>query len=278
MRLRPGRFSNRPYDALRNITKRFFPPSPAIAARAVREPPLRSVTKHYETSRNTTERPACPNAFIIPSFSVDILWTRGYALVGRIANRPYESGIMPYDPEIHHRRSIRLRGYDYSQPGEYFVTICTEGKEHLLGQVVEGEMHRNEWGDSVARCWKWLTRRYSHVGLDAWIIMPNHLHGIIVITDGTGGSATAPHVQSLAKAVEGGSRTAPTKRKPLGSLVGAFKTVSTEDVNALRGAPNRTLWQRDFYDHIVRDEDELNKIREYIQTNPLRWATDPELI
>jgi len=99
---------------------------------------------------------------------------------------------MAYDPDIHHRRSIRLRGYDYSQPGSYSVTLCTEGKEHLFGQIVEGEMHRNEWGDCVARCWKWLAQQYPYVKLDEWTIMPNHLHGIIVITDGGGGSRTAP--------------------------------------------------------------------------------------
>ena len=90
---------------------------------------------------------------------------------------------MPYDPEIHHRRSIRLRGYDYSQPGKYSVTICTQNKEHLFGEVVEGEMHRNELGEYVALCWEWLPRQYPYVDLDEWIVMPNHLHGIIVITD-----------------------------------------------------------------------------------------------
>jgi putative transposase len=164
---------------------------------------------------------------------------------------------MPYDPEIHHRRSIRLKGYDYSQPGSYFVTICTEGKEHLFGQVVEGEMHRNELGDCVARCWKWLAQQYPYIDLDEWIIMPNHLHGIIVIADRAGASRTA-------------------KRKTLGRLVGAFKTVSTADSNELRGAPTHPLWQRDFYDHIIRNDDELNKIREYIRTNPLQWASDPD--
>ena len=94
---------------------------------------------------------------------------------------------MPYDPKIHHRRSIRLRGYDYSQPGKYSVTICTQNKEHLFGQVVEGEMHRNELGEYVALCWEWLARQYSYVNLDEWIVMPNHLHGILVITDGRGG-------------------------------------------------------------------------------------------
>ena len=166
---------------------------------------------------------------------------------------------MPYDVAIHHRRSIRMRGYDYSQPGSYYVTLCTEGKEHLFGQIVEGEMHRNECGDCVARCWQWLAKQYPYIDLDEWIVMPNHLHGIINITDS-----------------RGGSRTALTKRKTLGSLVGAFKTVSTEDINQLRGTPTRTLWQRDFYDHIIRNEDELNKIREYIRTNPLQWASDPD--
>src|SRR5215471_8791367 len=95
--------------------------------------------------------------------------------------------------------------------------------------------------------------------------MPNHLHGIVVITD-RGGSDTT----------EGGSRAAPTRRKPLGRLIGAFKTVSTDRINETRATPGRLLWQRDFYDHIIRDEDELNTIREYIRTNPLGWNTDPE--
>ncbi len=122
-----------------------------------------------------------------------------------------------------------------------------------------GEMRRNEFGDAVALCWEWLARKYLHVFLDEWIVMPNHLHGIIEIRDGMGGSQTAP-----------------TKRKPLGGLVGAFKTVSTDQFNQMRGTPGAQLWQRDFYDHIVRNEDELNKIREYIRTNPLRWGFDPD--
>jgi REP element-mobilizing transposase RayT len=182
---------------------------------------------------------------------------------------------MPYDPKIHHRRSIRLRGYDYSQPGIYSVTICSQNKEHLFGQVVEGEMHRNDLGEYVALCWKWLARRYMYVELDEWIVMPNHLHGILVITDGRGGSRTAPTNMRAATA-GGASRSAPTKRKPLGRLVGAFKTVSTDQFNEMRGTAGGQLWQRDFYDHIIRNEDELNKIREYIRTNPLRWGSDPE--
>jgi REP element-mobilizing transposase RayT len=166
---------------------------------------------------------------------------------------------MAYDPEIHDRHSIRLRGYDYSQPGRYYVTICTQNKEHRFGEVVEGEMHRNELGDYVGRCWQWLAQQYPYVVLDEWIVMPNHLHGIIVITG-----------------CRGASRSAPTKRKPLGRLVGAFKTVSRGRINQMGGTAGRALWQRDFYDRIIRSERELNSIREYIRTNPPRWASDPE--
>jgi REP element-mobilizing transposase RayT len=105
-------------------------------------------------------------------------------------------------------------------------------------------------------CWKWLAKQYSYVDLDEWIVMPNHLHGILVITN----RMPPP----------------PLKRKTLGRLVGAFKTVSTDWRNQQRGTPGAPMWQRDFYDHIIRDEDELNKIREYIRTNPLRWESDPD--
>ena len=95
---------------------------------------------------------------------------------------------------------------DYSQPGSYYVTICTEAKEHLFGRIVEGDRHRNELGDYAALCWEWLARQYPYVDLDEWIIMPNHLHGIIVITDRPGSETTG-----------GGSRTAPnnTTEPPL---------------------------------------------------------------
>ncbi len=170
---------------------------------------------------------------------------------------------MKYDSEIHDRRSIRLRGYDYSQAGAYFVTVCTSNGEHLLGEVTEGVVRLNEYGQMAALCWQWLARRYAHVDLDEWIVMPNHLHGIIVITD---------------DGRRGGSRTAPTrtviKRKPLGRLIGAFKTVSIQRINAIRNTPGARVWQRNYYEHIVRNEDELNKIREYIGTNPLRWGSE----
>jgi REP element-mobilizing transposase RayT len=168
-----------------------------------------------------------------------------------------------YDPEIHHRRSIRMRGYDYAQPGAYFVTVCTQDNRHLFGDVVEGQMRLNESGETVRACWLWLAKRYSHVELDEWIVMPNHIHAIVRIHDRRGGSGTAPG---------GASRCAPTK--PLGRLIGAFKTVSTKRFNEIRGTPGTVVWQRNYYEHIIRNEDECEKIREYVRRNPLLWACD----
>ncbi len=100
---------------------------------------------------------------------------------------------MIYDPQKHHRRSIRLRGYDYSQAGAYFVTICTRNHESIFGQIMEGEMILNEYGQVMTECWIWLAKQFAYLDLDEWVVMPNHLHGIIIITDARrGGSRTAP--------------------------------------------------------------------------------------
>lgn len=168
---------------------------------------------------------------------------------------------MTYNPDIHHRCSIRLKGYDYSQPGAYFVSICTQNRECLFGDMVDGEMVLNDAGRMVSETWEWLATQYDHVELDEWVIMPNHMHGIIVIV-GIG---------------RGGSRTAPTeKRKPIGRLIGAFKTVSTKRINEIRKTHGAILWQRNYYEHIIRNENELNRIREYIVNNPMKWELDRE--
>ena len=184
---------------------------------------------------------------------------------------------MLYDRNKQHRRSIRLPGYDYRSAGAYFVTICVQGGECLLGEAVDGEMRLSEWGQSAAESWTWLGAQYSYVSLDAWVIMPNHLHGIIVVQDddapgvgegrggGGGGRARPPPPPTDAT---------PAKRKPLGRLVGAFKTVSTKRINQLRDMPGTQVWQRNYWEHVIRDEESLNRIREYIQNNPARWSED----
>jgi putative transposase len=181
--------------------------------------------------------------------------------------------LMAYDPKKHHRRSIRLCGYDYAQTGLYYVTLCTQDRQHLFGAVVNGEMQPGPAGLIAGECWEWLAARYDHVALDQWVVMPNHLHGIIALTDQMGTHVTGE------SACRGGSQTAPTgdaKRKPLGRLIGAFKTVSTKRINELRGTPGAPVWQRDFFEHIIRDDNALNRIRQYIQDNPANWAFDTD--
>ena len=134
-------------------------------------------------------------------------------------------------------------------------------------------MELNEWGLVAAETWLWLAEQYQYVELDEWVVMPNHMHGIIVIVDDSnmrrGRSRTTP------------TRTTPTrianptpKRKPLGRLIGAFKTVSTKRINAMENTPGRSIWQRNYYEHIVRDERGLDAIRGYIAANPRRWESD----
>jgi REP element-mobilizing transposase RayT len=161
---------------------------------------------------------------------------------------------MTYDPSLYNRHSIRLPHYDYSQNGAYFVTLVCRNREPLF----ENERYKA----IVEEAWQWLDTQYVYVNLDKSIVMPNHLHGIILIYD---------H--------EGGSRAAPTDaiiHKPLGQLIGAFKTLSTKHINALRSTPGAPVWQRNYYEHIIRGEDELDRVREYIANNPLHWDENPE--
>jgi len=152
---------------------------------------------------------------------------------------------------------VRLDGYDYSSEGLYFVTICTDGRAPLFGEILDGRMILNASGSFVDEIWRGMFRFWEDS--DTWIVMPNHLHGIIAITD----------------IVAGGSRTAPTK-KPLGRSVGAFKTASTNRINEIRGTRGAAIWQRSFYEHIIRDERSLQRIVAYIQDNPMGWEADPE--
>ena len=166
-----------------------------------------------------------------------------------------------YDSNLHHRRSIRLKGYDYTRDGAYYVTIVAHKRRILFGDVIDGEMRLNDTGQLIVNAWEWLAMRHSYVELDSYIVMPNHLHGIIVVTADT---------------CRGDSRIAPTKRKPLGRLVGAFKTVTTKRINLARGTPGQPLWQRNYYEHVIRNDEEWNRVREYIAGNPTQWEIDPE--
>jgi REP element-mobilizing transposase RayT len=180
---------------------------------------------------------------------------------------------MPFDPQRHHRRSIRLKGYDYSQAGAYFVTICAQNRECLFGEIVDGEMRLNGQGEIVIACWDNLPCHFPHIELDAFVVMPNHVHGIIVIAYDTGGGRGKAFANPSKCCV-------PTKRgSPGGSLcavVQNFKSISTRKINQQRDARGAPVWQRNYYEHIIRDERELDRIREYIAANPAKWDEDTE--
>lgn len=173
---------------------------------------------------------------------------------------------MAYDSSKPHRRSIRLKGYDYSRPGEYFVTLCTEHREMLFGEIVNGEMRLNPFGEIVQSCWDDLVDHYAHVELDAFMIMPNHVHGIIRLTD----------VNVGADMVGAGLKPAPARRHGLPEIVRAFKTFSARRINVLRQTEGITVWQRNYYEHIIRSDIEWNAIAGYIENNPANWNVDSD--
>ncbi len=184
---------------------------------------------------------------------------------------------MPYDPSKHHRRSIRLRGYDYSQAGVYFVTICAQNRECLFGDIAEGsEMELNDAGAMIVRWWDELANKFPTFEPDAFVVMPNHIHCIVVIND----VGTVNVGATLRGRPDGGQphRAAPT-RPTLGDMMDWFETMTTNEyirgVKQLGWKPfDKKVFQRNYYEHIIRNERELNAIREYIANNPANWAAD----
>jgi REP element-mobilizing transposase RayT len=171
---------------------------------------------------------------------------------------------MKYNPKKHRRKPTRLRGYDYSQPGMYFVTLCVHGRECLLGNVLDGEMVLSDIGMIAHQAWLWLQERFHLITVDPFCIMPNHTHAIIQIHDTrcSGGLQTAT--------------TKPVESKTLGRLVGAYKTHSTVAINQNRNTVRALFWQRSFYDHIICNDGELQSIQEYIFNNALKWEMDQD--
>ena len=193
-----------------------------------------------------------------------------------------------------HRRSIRLHGYDYGQAGAYFVTIVTHERACLFGQIVDGQMQLNAAGMVAHDCWLAIPDHFPFVELDAHIIMPNHVHGIIVIADDSNENATTiagagntsdngvgakdfsplppgvPHLPTSAPP----SQSFRSPSKTVGSIVRGFKIGVTKWVRT--NTDVYAVWQRNYYDHIIRNETSLNRIREYILTNPSRWSIDSE--
>ena len=184
---------------------------------------------------------------------------------------------MPYDPERHLRRSIRLKDYDYSQAGAYFVTVCTHGQECLFGEIEDGIMCLNPLGLIVRACWDNLPNHYPNVELDAFTVMPNHVHGIVVLAD-PGVGARLPRPNESLRPDRAGEPCPYTRivTPALGHIVAYFKYQSAKRINRLRGTAGFRVWQRNYYEHIIRSQKSLDAIRRYIEDNPIQWPFDPE--
>lgn len=198
---------------------------------------------------------------------------------------------------MHHRRSIRKAEYDYSQPGYYFVTICTRGKETWLDDIASGVVLLSPSGKEVSTCWETIPEHHLHVSLDTWVIMPNHVHGILHIIGRTENTACM-HLCEVEDCSQMGkdvvcsqmgeeeylfaptSDTHPHGTVPgsLGAVIQSFKAETTRRINKLndlQGSGN-SIWQRNYYEHIVRNARELAAIRTYILDNPANWLRDAE--
>jgi putative transposase len=191
-------------------------------------------------------------------------------------------------PQEFHRRSLRLKGFDYSSSGAYFITVCTQNRIGLFGEIIrragsgispgwaDNQMELNEADHMITRVWNLLPEYYVQIDIDAFVVMPNHVHGIIIITtdNDIGCRLTQAGVSGQTQ------RFAPTS---LPEVVKSFKSYTTR--KHMDGVKNcdwkpfdGKLWQRNYYEHIIRDDDDLNRIREYIQYNPTNWEKDEEFI
>ncbi len=221
-------------------------------------------------------------------------------------------GNLGYDPKIHDRKSIRLEGYDYAGEGSYFVTICTKGRDHSFGKIVKGEMMLSPMGQIVCECWLGLPNHFSNVTLDEFQIMPDHFHGIVVIwgnqcgemvqrrdlinqIPGSIGVNQIPteSIQSNQIAADtgidnnipmgideshfGAAVDWPLMKNPnqtLGKIIRHFKAKATKKIHD--AGLIDFGWQGKFYDHIIRGQEDLDRIRDYIRKNPSNWSTDEE--
>jgi putative transposase len=179
-------------------------------------------------------------------------------------------------PNIHHRHSVRLQGYDYSKTGAYFITICTKDRECLFGDIVNGKMLLNEAGKMIQMSWQDLLTRFDNMVIDESVVMPNHVHGLVMLSC-RGEACLRP--QSSVNQGDHKDRPYGTQPHSIGRIVQAFKSITTHKyIQGVRHSswlpfPSK-LWQRNYWDHIIQDESELETIREYIVNNPALWESD----
>ncbi|MCE2719943.1 MAG: transposase [Dolichospermum sp.] len=192
---------------------------------------------------------------------------------------------MTYNPDIHKRQSIRLKGYDYSQSGLYFITICCYQRECLFGNIMNSQIILNNFGQLIKEEWLKSAEIRKEIEFDDFVIMPNHFHGIVIINQeinsdfmkndvdfqdnnvGANGRSPLQQIQSSRPKIS-------MKPKSISSLIAGFKSATTKKINIIRNTPQNPVWQRNYYDHIIRNDESLARIREYVQNNPLSWEND----
>jgi len=181
---------------------------------------------------------------------------------------------MNFDSQKHNRRSIRLKEYDYSQPGGYFITIVTYQRDLLFGEIVNEEMKLNDYGRVVDECWLEIPKHFQNIELGVYVVMPNHLHGIIVINDNNN------RADDSSSARRGTIYRAPTEKfgKPIsGSIPTIIRTFKSAVTRRLGKEYNITgIWQRNYYEHVIRNHEDWDRIHKYIEANPVMWAKDEE--
>lgn len=182
---------------------------------------------------------------------------------------------MSYHPDYHHRRSIRLRNYDYSQSGIYFITLCTHQRKCLFGQISDGKMELNELGEIVQNEWLRSPEIRKEITLDEWVVMPNHLHGIVIITKpDQPQNSDLPNLLATNHSLPLQGLPIQMKPRSLSSLIVGFKSATTRQINHCRHASGTSVWQRNYYENIVRNQQSLQNFCEYIRNNPLSWKVD----
>ncbi|MDR1346388.1 MAG: transposase [Bacteroidales bacterium] len=184
---------------------------------------------------------------------------------------------MPYNPNIHHRRSIRLKDYDYSQAGLYFITICCQDKICRFGKIENGEMILNDWGEIARQCWLAIPQHFPNTILHEYVVMPNHVHGIIELVGAKFFSPLSPSISpsetiSPKSCNNDNSRAKnfsplPGTSRTIGSIIRGFKIGITKQLGF-------SIWQRNYYEHIIRNEQSYQNIAGYIIHNPEKWRDD----
>ena len=177
-----------------------------------------------------------------------------------------------FNPQKHHRRSIRIKGYDYSQAGAYYVTIVMYQRDCLFGEIKNEEMHLNDFGKIADECWRAIPEHFPFVELGMYVIMPNHVHGIIVIRNDELTSNVVVGATQWVAPTTPGNRPKGPKPKSLGTIIGQFKSAVSYRINKEYNATG--IWQRNYYEHIIRDEKDLQNKTDYIEANPSLWDED----